>query len=396
VLYRPEDFEPLVDEPWDSARARAGIGEIVSDTDAALRGPKLLWQADTWDRWQATSPVKNLYCGAAGVLWALADLQGRGHAETHLDLGALALLTLDRYRSRPDFGRATWTPEPRESSLLCGEAGVLLVACRLACRSDLADALHVRVRDNRASEADELLWGIPGTLVAARWMYEWTGEERWRTAWDESAEELLARRADDGIWTQRLYGQVERYLGPAHGLVGNVLTLRPLLDSRRRRRLERETRDVLSRTAIVEDGRANWPPVPREQLESRNGEIRLQWCHGAPGVVCSAATYLDEELVLAGAELIWTAGAHGDAKGASICHGTAGNGYALLAAFARTGDDVWLGRARRFAMHALAQTRRLRRQRGRGRYSLFTGDLGVALFLAACLDARSAFPLLET
>jgi hypothetical protein len=52
-------------------------------------------------------------------------------------------------------------------------------------------------------------------------------------------------------------------------------------------------------------------------------------------------------------------------------------------------------RARRFAMHALAQTRRLRRERGRGRYSLFTGDLGVALFLASCLDARSAFPLLD-
>ena len=54
------------------------------------------------------------------------------------------------------------------------------------------------------------------------------------------------------------------------------------------------------------------------------------------------------------------AGAHRDAKGASICHGTAGNGYALLKAFARTGDERWLERARRFAVHALAQMRRQR------------------------------------
>ena len=39
MLYRPEAFEPLTDEPWNDERARAGIREIVEDTDAALRGP---------------------------------------------------------------------------------------------------------------------------------------------------------------------------------------------------------------------------------------------------------------------------------------------------------------------------------------------------------------------
>ena len=46
-------------------------------------------------------------------------------------------------------------------------------------------------------------------------------------------------------------------------------------------------------------------------------------------------------------------------------------------------------------MHALAQMRRQRSARGRGRYSLFTGDLGVALYLADCLDARTAYPVLD-
>jgi hypothetical protein len=395
VLYRPEDFEPLVDEPWDEARIRAAIAEIVADTDAALRGPKLLWPAEKWDRWRATSPLKDLYCGAAGVLWALADLRERGHAETGLDLGDLALRVLERHRARPDLGSWTDVPEPRESALLAGETGILLTAYRIAPNGELAETLHARVRENVHNEADEIMWGAPGTLIAARLMLGWTGEPQWRAAWDESADAVLARRDSDGQWTQRLHGHATRYLGPVHGLVGNVQALVPLLDARRRSALVRRTTAILERAAVVEDGLANWPPQERERLENARGEIRLQWCHGAPGILCGAASYLDEELVLAGAELTWRAGAHRDAKGAGICHGTAGNGYSLLYAFERTGDQRWLERARRFAVHALAQVRRQRAARGRGRYSLFTGDPGVAVYLASCLDARAAFPVLD-
>ena len=95
-------------------------------------------------------------------------------------------------------------------------------------------------------------------------------------------------------------------------------------------------------------------------------------------------------MLLAGAELTWQAGAHPAEKGAGLCHGTAGNGYALLKVFERTGDEQWLERARRFAVHALAQV-----ERGPARYSLFAGDLGAALFAGACLDADARFPVLD-
>ena len=72
----------------------------------------------------------------------------------------------------------------------------------------------------------------------------------------------------------------------------------------------------------------------------------------------AAADYLDEELLLAGAELVWRAGRRRWRRAPGICHGTAGNGYALLEAFGRTGDEVWLERARSFAVHALAQVER--------------------------------------
>lgn len=395
MLYRPEDFDRLTDERWSAKRVLAGIREIVADTDDALLGPRRLWRADPWDLWRTPSPLKSLYVGAAGVLWALDDLRRRGHAATRLDLARLATSVLDLSRARPEVLKGIDVPEPAESALLTGETGILLVAYRIAPRPSLADDLYRRVRANVANESNELMWGSPGTMVAASRMLEWTGDARWRDAWSESADALLERSDADGLWTQRLYGTTERYLGPAHGYVGNVLALEERLDARRRAALRRSARALLARTAVVENGLANWPPVDRPALPSANGEIRVQWCHGAPGIVTSSAAYLDEELVLAGAELTWRAGAHRDEKGASICHGTAGNGYALLKAFARTGDERWLGRARRFAVHALAQARRQREERGSGRYSLFTGDLGVALYAADCLDARPAYPVVE-
>jgi hypothetical protein len=43
-------------------------------------------------------------------------------------------------------------------------------------------------------------------------------------------------------------------------------------------------------------------------------------------------------------------------------------------------------------MHAFEQVER----RGRGRYSLWTGDVGVALYAADCVDARATYPILDS
>jgi hypothetical protein len=94
-----------------------------------------------------------------------------------------------------------------------------------------------------------------------------------------------------------------------------------------------------------------------------------------------------------GGELIWRAGPL--AKGANFCHGTDGNGYAFLKLFERTGDQVWLDRARVFAMHATLQSEAEAKAIGHRRASLWTGDIGLASYLADCLDARCRFPSLE-
>jgi hypothetical protein len=395
MLYLPEAFEPLTEESWEGERAAAAIRAIVADTEASLRGPKLLWKADSWDNWQATSPMKNLYVGTAGVLWALDELRRRGHAEPKLDLEDLALRNLELFRQRPDIPKFMRHQGSAKSGFMTGESGILLVAFRLAPSNELANDLLTRVRANVGNEAEEVMWGAPGTLIAARLMLEWTGDDRWHDACDETLEAVWSRREADGFWVQRLYRQELRGLTPPHGLVGNVQALRPLLDDTRRQQLERETAAVLARTAVVEDGLANWPPRDRPTLPGPDGQIRVQWCAGGPGIVCSAADYLDEELLLAGAELPWHTGPKNLDKGPGICHGTAGNGYAFLKAFGRTEDERWLDRARKFAVHALEQVERLRAKRSGGRYSLWTGDLGVALYAADCLEARGAYPFFD-
>jgi hypothetical protein len=398
VLYRPEAFEPLTDVRWDEGRVRDAIRAVVTDTNRALRGPRLLWRADDWDRWQGTSPMKNLYVGAAGVFWALDQLRKRDHGDTQLDLADLSRRTVTLFRQKPDLKTRMPLPlpPPRESALFAGETGILLVAWRLGPTDELADDLLARVRANVDNPADEVMWGSPGTLIAARAMLDWTGDARWRDAWNESAEALWSRREPDGFWVQRLYGQEYRGLTPPHGLVGNVQALMPLLDEGRRERLLREAAGLIARTAVLENGLANWPPRDRPDLPGPDGQIRVQWCAGGPGIVIAAADYLEEDLLLAGAELPWHTGPPALEKGPGICHGTAGNGYAFLKAFQRTGDEKWLERARRFAVHALDQVERLRAQRGgRGRYSLWTGDIGAALYAADCIDGRSEYPVLD-
>ena len=335
MLYNAKAFEPLTDGRWDAGFARDAIGEIVADADAAFRGDEL-WPAHEWDAWSAAAPLKNLYVGAAGVLWALDALRRRGYAETRLDLPAAATQTLAAWHEKPDFMTGVELPAERDAALLTGEAGILLVAWRLAPSDELAEALLGRIRQNADNEADDLMWGTPGTLLAARAMLDWTGEERWADAWRESAETLWSRRDSEGWWTQRLYGSSYRGIGPPHGLAGNTQALLAggeLLGEGRRETLMRDTSALLAATAVVDGELANWPVTATGPLAGEDGEIRVQWCAGAPGIAIAAAPFLDEELVLAAGELTWRAGPPGLEKGAGICHGTAGNGYAFLKLF---------------------------------------------------------------
>lgn len=261
MLYRPEAFEALTPARWRKGRVHDAIAAIVADVDDAF-DDDALWPADEWDGWQTPLPLKNLYVGAAGVVWALGALRDRGFAPSRLDLSSVAWRTLQARRARPDLMIGIELPEPAQASRLEGETGILTVLWLQEPDGAVADELHQLVHANVDNAADELMWGSPGTMLVARAMLEWTGEDRWAEAWRLSAAALLDRRDEDGLWSQRLYGETNRNLGPIHGAVGNVLALLrggELLAEENRSALMRETATVLARTAVVEGGRANWP-----------------------------------------------------------------------------------------------------------------------------------------
>jgi hypothetical protein len=391
-LVDPDAHEPVTDAPWDAARARTAVAAIASETEASF-DPDGLWPPHPLDEEDDEPPlarVASLYLGASGVIWALHALERAGLAETRRDWSGVALTLPERYRAEPDFPNEGVVP-----SLWMGEAGILLVAHTLAPASWQEAQLLDAVRGNAGNPTLEFNWGSPGTMLAAAVMFERTRDHDWREAWLDSADRLWRAWRGD-LWEQDLYGRRSHILGPAHGFAGNVYVLSrgDLLDDERRAELERRALEALARHAVRSDGLAQWRP----SLEPSRVPRRTQWCHGAPGIVTSLASLAPRDdalthLLVAGGELTWRAGPL--RKGANLCHGTAGNGYAFLKLFSRTGDELWLHRARAFAMHAISQVEQTTAAYGRGRHTLWSGDPGTALYLGSCLAGDPAFPTLD-
>ena len=122
----------------------------------------------------------------------------------------------------------------------------------------------------------------------------------------------------------------------------------------------------------------------------------MQDCHGAPGIVCRLAATRSaglRSLLREAGELVWAAGPL--VKRPGLCHGTDGNGYAFLKLHAMTGEALWLDRARAYAMHALRQSDALAIEYGCRVPSLWSGDLGLAIYLSACLGVDPRLPTLD-
>lgn len=388
MLFSPEYHESLVDRGWDEAWVRSRIDRIAADALDAVEGDGL-WPVHPADHEDDSQFRKGLYLGAAGMVWGLHAL---GHDRPELIRGLH-----ERYLAEPDWPAAV-------PGYLMGEAGILLISQLLEPDAAAADLLEQSVRRNAGNESNELLWGAPGTMLAALAMHRLSGEERWADAWRASANELWVRwlpAAEPGchLWTQQLYGDTTRYIGSGHGFASNVRSLwlgRQLLDAARVEELERRTVATATALAVRENGLANWPPTVGAL--AHRGRIRTQWCHGAPGMIIALASIACQDeaftaLLRAGGELTWRAGPL--SSGLGLCHGTAGNGLAFLALHERTGEQSWLDRARRFAVHALEQVERERERHGFGRYSLWTGDIGAAVTAASCLDERAGMPSLD-
>jgi hypothetical protein len=399
MLYVPVRHEALTKEAWNADRVAQYAGAIVADIVEHF-DPESFWPRHPLDaRDGFAGRYKSLYLGAAGVLWAIHYLACEGAATAALDPAESIRRVHDSYLDAPDTGSVA-------PSYFLGEVGILLILWRLTHDSSAANRLEELIRDNIPNPANEALWAAPGTMIGALHMHGWTGETHWRRLFLENVNYLWntwlpSRHAHCHLWTQDLYGSIVDLLGAGHGFAGNVYPLlrgANWLSKDQRRVLYERCLETLLATASRQGGCANWPQSIGPPRPGRTDTL-VQWCHGAPGVVTSLADFPVlysvemESLLLEAGQTIWQAGPL--AKGYGLCHGTAGNGYAFLKLYRRTGDMTWLERARGFAMHAMQQRDKMRQEFDLGRYSLWTGDAGLAIYLWHCIKGADMFPSLD-
>jgi hypothetical protein len=385
---------PLRPLPWDAAAAARAIDEIIADALEHFGGERL-WPAHPMDD-NVEDGNSSIYMGAAGMIWALEYLRRAGANKAAFDFRPYLTSVLEKTRAEmQSYGSYSVT-----GSLLLGDMGTALMIMRLAPSAAIADIIAARANANTELPIRELMWGMAGSMVACLTMNEMTGEGRWRRIFEIQAGRLLddlEDAADGPIWEQDLYGKHLKFLGPVHGYAGNMLGLMRgwdwLTDDQHARVIDAVPR-TLGRHAWRSDLGTSW----RGTVEQQEPPALCQYCHGAPGMV---TTFADapftspelETLLVDGGRYTWAVGPL--AKGSNLCHGTGGNGYAFLKLYRRTGDAVWLERARAFAMMSIAQCRETREELGRGRYTLWTGDIGLAVYLWDCVTGVPRFPTVD-
>ncbi len=396
MLFAKERHEVAHGKPWDERLAQSAIDEIASDATSYFH-PKTLYPAHPFDEPSHPNLGSGHYFGAGGVLWALGYLAR--HEATELDTAWLVTSLTDIL---PRFPKEAGTRGPLSNvtSLLFGDLPILLQLFELTGESIWRERAIESIAKSVSDPVRELMWGTPGVLLL-------TGQIRdsdFRAAVAHADRQNFQKLIDawdyeqDGLylWYEELYGSHHAVLGTVHGFFGQVLPLlkrlHELPKAQQATVIER-TRDVFCRSAIRQSGLANWPVMLDEDRDTL-----VQYCHGAPGIVSSACAFPEdadtefEQILLEGGELIWRAGPL--KKGPNLCHGTGGNGFTFLKLFTRTGDQLWLDRARAFAMHAISQYQRIREETG-SRFSLWTGDAGLAVFLQQCVVGESNLPVID-
>ena len=320
---------------------------------------------------------QTIYSGSSGVLLAWTDLTVRR--------GATPANALEKLAGLPPHT----TPTP---ALLTGALGVEVIRACSGGDPKGAVKLCEQVLEGRRMDP---LTGVAATLRACLFLEYHSVEGPWSALLKLGGEALEEgwTETQSGVWTwtyRTASGVDVRYLGAGHGAVGNVSALLAVEPSMKRRTIIRDRiQSTLARLQTTTQFGTNWPATHGPPGDTT---YRLNWCHGAPGVISSLAVHAaprsDELAMLVNAgDLIWHAGPHRHSAG--LCHGTAGNAHALARLHHATGDTLWLHRAQAMARHAL-------RSASNDDPSLWTGAAGIAWLVQSLLDGRDALLGLES
>jgi lantibiotic modifying enzyme len=397
MLYMPERHCPWQPRTWDPSEVRRVISQLLHLTRQGRDLASGLWPIHPNDKYPgAPEYLTSFYFGALGVVWAQNELAEFDESVTKADLLVQTQSILESHRkmNRSESG-------DERGSYFIGLAGILFLMAILTgdVSQELLDLIHTQMN----SKARELLYGSPGSLLMAGLLFERIGDESYLELAQTVSERLMQdREVDDAsgarIWSQEL-GKKKKFIGAAHGTIGNYAYLLKALHHQSKPELRneiiREVEKILSYYGKVEKDLCNWPRAI--EADEYGQKMLVHWCHGATGIVTELSgeiareeSLIIDDLLVKGAELVWKAGPL--EKGTTLCHGTSGSGMAMLKMYRRTGNEMWLDRARAFAMYAIDQFHAELKEYGRPRFSLWTGDLGFAVFLRDVLRADANMP----
>ncbi|CAE7493454.1 LANCL2 [Symbiodinium pilosum] len=334
----------------------------------------------------------SIYTGAGGVAYMLLHLVACGIEDPHAASAASEILMEAEAQS-----------DARRVTFLEGLAGCVALQAWTQSLLGKPEKVQERLRklerlaERAAALPDgecEVLYGRCGFLSAVLFLRQRLDD---RQLLSQSATELVRqvvasgqRSAQDG-WPLYFEWHEKCYLGGAHGIAGilNILLQFP----QELATAGRDASDLVRATAEkLLDHRFVSGNLP-SSLGS--GKDRLvQFCHGATGAVPlmlrMASVYKEPRYLQQAKELgevIWRRGLL-STKGLGLCHGTPGNGFALLTIYKRTEDEKWLNRALHFAVFACDHQRDLVAQADRP-HSLFEGLAGAACFWGSVLRAAT-------
>ncbi len=247
-----------------------------------------------------------------------------------------------------------------------------MMTARYALTGDesLPSAIASAIGENARNPTREALWGSPGTAIAALLIRECNGDARFddvlRSTHDELWETWEAPRGDDGsLWVQDLYGQTRRFVGAGHGAPGNLVPFvgaLDLLDDGRRAALRERIVTFLDAYAIDDGDACNW----------------CRSANRAPAIACSGAT-----------------APRNDHRARAASGAPARSPRARRSVMERPETASRFYDWRNEPAHAIDHVERWRVAFGMPSASLWTGDMGVALFVDAVLRQDPAIPSMD-
>jgi hypothetical protein len=208
---------PLRPIRWTDSEATAAIEDIVADGLEHLDAERF-WPADLLDEGIRDGHT-SFYFAATGVIWGIDYLGRVGATKARFDFRSILPRLMEANQAEITRSRG---------SLLFGDLGTALLVMRVGPTPAIADLVYARADANTTLPVRELMWGMPGSMIACCHMAAMTAEPRWRALFAIQAARLLRdlEETDDGpLWTQDLYGRHLRYLGPVHGYAGNMIAL---------------------------------------------------------------------------------------------------------------------------------------------------------------------------